>query len=814
MATRKIKDAKDLTTNELIYFKSHAKATYLSDGRTVEDVINNINISTNSDISGILNIKDLNAIREAQLSLEDKQYKTYIITDDNGNYPSPSVETVYLDNANDLMDLIYRGNDLALRHIIENGEAYYKYLGTWSSENIKNYVKVPTFNLQTAKVGDLITIIRYDFDSDEFYSKYIDFDNISNSNTAFQLFKNANGYGSQSDGEFIKYLIRSGQIYSAASNPQGDSSVTTYPLAIDGKVQFYTAQITPNTQNVYSGKFWTGNMTGPGIYMYVNNPDPAISDKEEGEMYIGYVSPDGTQTLVSMKNPTKTYVRSNTSSQWVKVSYGIGKNTGGTGEIFNDYTNNVAHSDHGHAEGQSCKAVGWNSHAEGFTTTAGTSNTGNAHSEGNTTQALGNNSHSEGINTKAEGHNSHTEGDSTQATNWNAHAEGYQTIASGNGAHAEGNSDGFNEERWNIASGFAAHTEGGGTVASGDYSHAEGVGTQIDTNGGHVQGRFNYNIAALHVVGIGQDLDNTKDAHVITEDGKHYILGVGGFEGTDIEDTTQDLATVIENLKSNVPEGIITQIKTIGGTDITGEGNVDLKTVNGESILGTGNINTTPTDGSITTAKLADNSVTTVKIADGNVTKEKLSESLQNILDILYKVNVSLSGSKNAKKGTTATGNLIWSVTVNGTAVNPTSQTLNEQTLDTSTRSYVYSVTSDTTYTLVVDGVTRQAYIKFYNPVYYGAVSENYELSNNTTGLTELSTYGTKSNNISTTLNNQKFVYLYPSSFGDLTSIKDGNGFEYLSDFTKVTNLTINGESYIGYIKNSAATATITFKFS
>lgn len=32
MATRKIKDAKDLSTNELIYFKGHAKATYMSDG--------------------------------------------------------------------------------------------------------------------------------------------------------------------------------------------------------------------------------------------------------------------------------------------------------------------------------------------------------------------------------------------------------------------------------------------------------------------------------------------------------------------------------------------------------------------------------------------------------------------------------------------------------------------------------------------------------------------------------------------------------------------------------------------------------------
>lgn len=39
MATRKVKDAKDLSTDELIYFKGHAKATYMSDGTTVEDAI-------------------------------------------------------------------------------------------------------------------------------------------------------------------------------------------------------------------------------------------------------------------------------------------------------------------------------------------------------------------------------------------------------------------------------------------------------------------------------------------------------------------------------------------------------------------------------------------------------------------------------------------------------------------------------------------------------------------------------------------------------------------------------------------------------
>lgn len=45
MSTRKIKDAKDLSTNELIYFKGHAQATYMSDGTTVEDAINNIEVT-------------------------------------------------------------------------------------------------------------------------------------------------------------------------------------------------------------------------------------------------------------------------------------------------------------------------------------------------------------------------------------------------------------------------------------------------------------------------------------------------------------------------------------------------------------------------------------------------------------------------------------------------------------------------------------------------------------------------------------------------------------------------------------------------
>ena len=53
MANRKIKDAKDLVSGELIYFRNHAKATYMSNGMSVEDAINNINFNGGDSGSGV-----------------------------------------------------------------------------------------------------------------------------------------------------------------------------------------------------------------------------------------------------------------------------------------------------------------------------------------------------------------------------------------------------------------------------------------------------------------------------------------------------------------------------------------------------------------------------------------------------------------------------------------------------------------------------------------------------------------------------------------------------------------------------------------
>lgn len=53
MATRQIKDAKDLITGELIYFKGHAQATFMSDGRTVEEAVSGMSGGETIDTSNL-----------------------------------------------------------------------------------------------------------------------------------------------------------------------------------------------------------------------------------------------------------------------------------------------------------------------------------------------------------------------------------------------------------------------------------------------------------------------------------------------------------------------------------------------------------------------------------------------------------------------------------------------------------------------------------------------------------------------------------------------------------------------------------------
>ena len=322
----KLKTGGSVETVDNLEDTSTDKALSANMGRVLNERISAVASGSVTSVAGTLNIKDLNAVKAAQELLSNNQQVTYIITDSNGNYPSPNNLTVYIDTEDHILDILYRGNGDALKWLLKNKQAYYNYNGSWYSQTISgDLVKLPSLHLRTAQVGDLITLIRQDISAEEFYSKFVDYNNINlNLGTteklafdAYLTFAGVKGaLESISDGEAIRRLVEGGYIYSSEGDP--NNGYTPNKLVSDGGlVTLYTAQITPNVQHLYNGEFWTGNMTGSGIYSYINNPDPAIPDREEGEVYTGYVSPDGTQTLVSMKNPFKAYKKVNNA--WEKL---------------------------------------------------------------------------------------------------------------------------------------------------------------------------------------------------------------------------------------------------------------------------------------------------------------------------------------------------------------------------------------------------------------------------------------------------------------------------------------------------------------
>lgn len=158
--------------------------------------------------------------------------------------------------------------------------------------------------------------------------------------------------------------------------------------------------------------------------------------------------------------------------------------------------------------------------------------------EGSYTRADGPSSHAEGYETTAQGRYAHAEGSNTTASGDYSHAEGSRTTASINCSHAEG---------WHTtADGPSSHAEGHSTEAYGRSSHTEGSYTWAFNDEEHAEGNYNKSIKGktVHTVGIGESLLKRKNAHEIHTDGKHYIFGIGGYDGKNSE--TEGIKTLQE----------------------------------------------------------------------------------------------------------------------------------------------------------------------------------------------------------------------------------------------------------------------------
>lgn len=153
------------------------------------------------------------------------------------------------------------------------------------------------------------------------------------------------------------------------------------------------------------------------------------------------------------------------------------------------------------------------------------------------------------------------------------------------------------------------------------------------------------------------------------------------------------------------------------------------------------------------------------------------------------------------------------------TSMIPKSISLTDCIVETSDTSYTYNKTiSDTkTFTLSVTDSknnVRSSSITFtfVYPFYYGTFTNSLTETDikNEVKLVELKNNKT----LTLTYNDMKVFYAYPKAYGELKSIKDGNGFEYLNDFNK-EEMNINSIPYYVYkIKNKASVSQIKYTFS
>ena len=79
-----------------------------------------------------------------------------------------------------------------------------------------------------------------------------------------------------------------------------------------------------------------------------------------------------------------------------------------------------------------------------------------------------------------------------------------------------------------------------GSFSEGYFTIASGIGS-------HAEGKFNKpNTDSIHTVGIGTTESDRKNAHEITTSGKHYVYGIGNYDGTNINES-KDIATYLPN---------------------------------------------------------------------------------------------------------------------------------------------------------------------------------------------------------------------------------------------------------------------------
>lgn len=186
-------------------------------------------------------------------------------------------------------------------------------------------------------------------------------------------------------------------------------------------------------------------------------------------------------------------------------------------------------------------------------------------------------------------------------------------------------------------------------------------------------------------------------------------------------------------------------------------------------------------------------------------------------------ITFTASGSGVKEVGTSVTPTLTLNITNKGTATPVEiefysgSTLLDTQAYVSGTNSYAYTMSAITTTTTVKGvlkykksddtnaSIDKTASYTFVMASYYGAVTTAPTDKAGIVALTK-NVKNTKAQTATFNLSNQRSCYCYPASFGNLTSIKDANNFEYISSYTKTT-VAVDGVNYNVYTLTDPVTA-------
>lgn len=224
----------------------------------------------------------------------------------------------------------------------------------------------------------------------------------------------------------------------------------------------------------------------------------------------------------------------------------------------------------------------------------------------------------------------------------------------------------------------------------------------------------------------------------------------------------------------------------------------------------------------------------TANITVGGITSGDTIPAGTTLTDVLKKLTIveiapattfTASGSGVKEEGTSVTPTLTLTISNpgSGTPVSISfysgSTLLDTQNYVSGTNTYTYTMETAITTNTTVKGVLnykksdntdasieKTASYTFVMASYYGAVSTAPTTAEEIKALTK-NVKTSKGYTATYNLSNQRSCYCYPASFGNLTSIKDANNFEYIQSYTK-TNVTVDGTSYNVYTLTDPTTIT------